>query len=154
MAVTSQIRPASAFGEVTLTVWQKAGLLQPSVTKPILATIEKGAGLPGRTPRRRASPPNPANGRVEPLAASAARIGNSSVRASAPRLSSPDDHTLDAAIPPALPAPAARNSGLGSNSHWGDTLSIRTLERRLTNPADVGKKALDLLSFLWIVSLG
>jgi mRNA interferase MazF len=27
---------------VTLTAWQKAGLLQPSVTKPILATIEKG----------------------------------------------------------------------------------------------------------------
>ncbi len=42
MAVTSQIRPAAAFGEVTLAAWRKAGLLQPSVTKPILATIEKG----------------------------------------------------------------------------------------------------------------
>jgi mRNA interferase MazF len=41
MAVTSQIRPAAAFGEVTLTEWQKAGLLQPSVTKPILATLER-----------------------------------------------------------------------------------------------------------------
>lgn len=42
MAVTSQIRPAAVFGEVVIGEWQKAGLLQASVTKPILATIEKG----------------------------------------------------------------------------------------------------------------
>jgi len=42
MAVTSQVKPAAVFGEVTISDWQKAGLLQPSVTKPILATIEKG----------------------------------------------------------------------------------------------------------------
>ena len=42
MAVTSQVKPAAVYGEVTITTWQKAGLIQPSVTKPILATIEKG----------------------------------------------------------------------------------------------------------------
>jgi mRNA interferase MazF len=42
MAVTSQIKPAAVFGEVTITAWQQAGLIQPSVTKPILTTIEKG----------------------------------------------------------------------------------------------------------------
>jgi mRNA interferase MazF len=41
MAVTSQIRPTAVFGEVMIGAWQKAGLLQSSVTKPILATIEK-----------------------------------------------------------------------------------------------------------------
>lgn len=41
MAVTSQIRPKPAFGEVSVTEWKKAGLLRPSVTKPILASIEK-----------------------------------------------------------------------------------------------------------------
>jgi mRNA interferase MazF len=41
MAVTSQVRPTVAFGEITITEWQDAGLLQPSVTKPILATVEK-----------------------------------------------------------------------------------------------------------------
>ncbi len=42
MAVTSQIKPTAVFGEVTITEWKKAGLLQPSVTKPILTTVEKG----------------------------------------------------------------------------------------------------------------
>jgi len=42
MAVTSQVKPVAIVGEVTIGKWQKAGLLQPSVTKPILATIEKG----------------------------------------------------------------------------------------------------------------
>jgi mRNA interferase MazF len=45
MAVTSQIRPTAVFGEVMIGAWQKAGLLQSSVTKPILATIEKGLVL-------------------------------------------------------------------------------------------------------------
>ncbi len=30
-------------GKVTLTDWRKAGLIKPSVTKPILASIEKRA---------------------------------------------------------------------------------------------------------------
>jgi mRNA interferase MazF len=41
MAVTSQIRPSASFGEVTITHWDKAGLIKPSVIKPIFTTIEK-----------------------------------------------------------------------------------------------------------------
>ena len=41
MAVTSQIRPTAEFGEVVVTEWKRAGLLKPSVTKPILASVEK-----------------------------------------------------------------------------------------------------------------
>jgi len=41
MAVTSQIKPSNVFGEVTIIQWKKAGLLKPSVVKPVLATIEK-----------------------------------------------------------------------------------------------------------------
>jgi len=41
MAITSQIRPRLAFAEFTVTEWKKAGLLLPSVVKPILTTIEK-----------------------------------------------------------------------------------------------------------------
>lgn len=42
MAVTSQIRPTKAIGEVIVTGWQSAGLLKPSVIKPVITTIEKG----------------------------------------------------------------------------------------------------------------
>jgi mRNA interferase MazF len=41
MAVTSQLRPAPALGEVWLRHWQAAGLLKPSVIKPIFATLEQ-----------------------------------------------------------------------------------------------------------------
>jgi mRNA interferase MazF len=41
MAITSQIRARLAFAEFTVTEWKKAGLLLPSVVKPILTTIEK-----------------------------------------------------------------------------------------------------------------
>ena len=41
MAVTSQIRPTPAFGEVWLTEWEAAGLLKPSAVKPIIATLER-----------------------------------------------------------------------------------------------------------------
>jgi mRNA interferase MazF len=41
IAVTSQTNPASAFGEVMITDWQAAGLLKPSVMKPVLTTLEK-----------------------------------------------------------------------------------------------------------------
>lgn len=40
IAVTSQANPASAFGEMTITQWQAAGLLKPSIIKPVLTTIE------------------------------------------------------------------------------------------------------------------
>lgn len=41
MAITSQVRPAPAFGEASVKDWQDAGLLKPSVLKPILFTAEK-----------------------------------------------------------------------------------------------------------------
>jgi mRNA interferase MazF len=41
MAVTSHFRAAITVGEVVLVHWQRAGLLKPSVLKPLLATIEK-----------------------------------------------------------------------------------------------------------------
>jgi len=40
MAITSQIRPAPTVGEVAAVHWQTAGLLKPSVIKPLLTTIE------------------------------------------------------------------------------------------------------------------
>lgn len=40
MAVTSQIRPANNF-DIPVTDWRAAGLLKPSVVKPVIATVEK-----------------------------------------------------------------------------------------------------------------
>ena len=40
MAVTSQVKPAETFGETAILRWKEAGLLKPSVIKPILATLE------------------------------------------------------------------------------------------------------------------
>jgi mRNA interferase MazF len=42
MAVTSQLRPSPALGEVWLRHWQAAGLLKPSAVKPVIATLEQG----------------------------------------------------------------------------------------------------------------
>ncbi len=42
MAVTSQVRPPSGVGEAAVERWKQAGLLKPSVLKPLLATVEKG----------------------------------------------------------------------------------------------------------------
>lgn len=41
MAVTSQMRPSSSFGEVMVQAWQAAGLLKPSAIKPVITTIEQ-----------------------------------------------------------------------------------------------------------------
>jgi len=41
MAITSQLRPSPAFGEVWVHDWQSAGLLKPSAIKPVLATFEQ-----------------------------------------------------------------------------------------------------------------
>ena len=41
MAVTSQMQSASYFGDIIVDNWQKAGLLKPSVIKPIFTTVEK-----------------------------------------------------------------------------------------------------------------
>lgn len=42
MAITSQLRPSPAFGEVWLRHWRSAGLLKPSAVKPVIATFEQG----------------------------------------------------------------------------------------------------------------
>jgi mRNA interferase MazF len=42
MAVTSQLRPTPALGEVWLRRWQDAGLVKPSAVKPVFATLEQG----------------------------------------------------------------------------------------------------------------
>ena len=41
MAVTSQFGASLNFGEMAITDFKQAGLLKPSVTKPVLTTIEK-----------------------------------------------------------------------------------------------------------------
>jgi mRNA interferase MazF len=41
MAISSQIRPRLQFGEVMVAEWRKAGLLAPSLIKPVLTTIER-----------------------------------------------------------------------------------------------------------------
>ena len=40
MAVTSQVRPTSTIGEVHIRDWRGAGLIKPSVVKPVITTIE------------------------------------------------------------------------------------------------------------------
>ena len=40
MAVTSQVRPGGAVGEVNIKDWKGAGLIKPSVVKPVITTIE------------------------------------------------------------------------------------------------------------------
>jgi mRNA interferase MazF len=45
MAITSRIRSPAYFGDVPLNDWQRAGLLKPSIVKPIFTTIEKGLVL-------------------------------------------------------------------------------------------------------------
>ena len=40
MAVTSQTRPAGSLGEVQVKDWKGAGLIKPSVVKPVITTIE------------------------------------------------------------------------------------------------------------------
>ena len=41
LAVTSQVRPSLAFGEALVADWQTAGLIKPSVFKPVITTIEQ-----------------------------------------------------------------------------------------------------------------
>lgn len=41
LAITSQLRSVLAFGEMPVRQWREAGLLRPSVTKPVLATLEQ-----------------------------------------------------------------------------------------------------------------
>jgi mRNA interferase MazF len=41
MAVTSQLRPNPGMGDAWIRHWQAAGLLKPSVVKPVFATLEQ-----------------------------------------------------------------------------------------------------------------
>jgi mRNA interferase MazF len=41
MAITSQIRPILALNEASVSEWRAAGLLKPSVIKPVFATLEQ-----------------------------------------------------------------------------------------------------------------
>ena len=41
MAVTRQMRWADYYGDVVISDWQQAGLLKPSVIKPVFTTLEK-----------------------------------------------------------------------------------------------------------------
>jgi len=45
LAVTSQMRPAAGLAEIAIAKWKEAGLLKPSVLKPVVATIERGLVL-------------------------------------------------------------------------------------------------------------
>jgi mRNA-degrading endonuclease toxin of MazEF toxin-antitoxin module len=40
MTVTSRVRADPSLGEIPVAEWQNAGLLKPSVVKPVLATLE------------------------------------------------------------------------------------------------------------------
>lgn len=45
LAITSQVRPQAALSEAAVDRWKEAGLLRPSVLKPVVATIERGLVL-------------------------------------------------------------------------------------------------------------
>lgn len=42
MAITSQVRQPLGFAEAFITDWESAGLIKPSVLKPVFTTIEQG----------------------------------------------------------------------------------------------------------------
>jgi mRNA interferase MazF len=42
IAVTSQMNPATSFGEITISDWQAAGFIKPSIIKSVMTTISKG----------------------------------------------------------------------------------------------------------------
>ncbi len=45
MAITSQVRQSLGFGEALVADWQAAGLIKPSVLKPVFTTIEQSLVL-------------------------------------------------------------------------------------------------------------
>ncbi len=45
LAITSQTRAQNALAEPVVVRWKEAGLLRPSVLKPVVATIERGLVL-------------------------------------------------------------------------------------------------------------
>lgn len=45
MAITSQLRSTPAFAEALVADWRAAGLLKPSVFKPVVTTIEQSLAI-------------------------------------------------------------------------------------------------------------
>ncbi|MGC8495449.1 MAG: type II toxin-antitoxin system PemK/MazF family toxin [Syntrophobacteraceae bacterium] len=45
MPITGQVNSPTYFGEVPVSDWRQAGLIKPSVIKPIFTTMEKGLVL-------------------------------------------------------------------------------------------------------------
>ncbi len=45
MAITSQMQSIHYLGDVPVAEWQQAGLLKPSIIKPVFTTLEKGLVL-------------------------------------------------------------------------------------------------------------
>jgi mRNA-degrading endonuclease toxin of MazEF toxin-antitoxin module len=45
MAITSQVRPSGRIGEIPVSGWREAGLLKPSVFKPLLFTLDRALFL-------------------------------------------------------------------------------------------------------------
>ena len=41
LSVTSQGKTSPFYGDLVITEWEKAGLIKPSVIKPVIATIHK-----------------------------------------------------------------------------------------------------------------
>ncbi len=52
MAITSQVRTPRSFGEALIGNRQAAGLLKPSVLKPVFTAIEQALGVPKRLAAR------------------------------------------------------------------------------------------------------
>ena len=48
MAISSQLRPAASLGEVVVQDWQAAGLIKPSVVKPVITTTTPAISNPAR----------------------------------------------------------------------------------------------------------
>jgi len=48
MAVTSQLRSSPSYGELVVQEWAKAGLVKPSVIKPVIATLHARLVLANR----------------------------------------------------------------------------------------------------------
>jgi mRNA interferase MazF len=60
MAITSQARPRPAIGEASILRWQEAGLIKPSVFKPLLATVERNLVRAQARPSGAGGPAGPA----------------------------------------------------------------------------------------------
>lgn len=80
LAITSQVRPQASLGEAAVAKWKEAGLLRPSVLKPVVATLTTNLSVPFSTTARTSTHLSPsASGSTIPY----------DVPTTAPRISSP-----------------------------------------------------------------